>query len=97
LDVLLNIDAGGKLTTQLYDKQDYFNFAIVNFPYISSNIPLSSAYGVYISQLIRYARACSTYNHFFKPGYTTERQADNTGVSEVSIDVGVLQVLWPLQ
>jgi hypothetical protein len=32
-DVLLNIDVGGKLTTQLYDKRDDFDFAIVNFPY----------------------------------------------------------------
>jgi hypothetical protein len=44
LDVLLNIDADGKLTTQLYDKQDNFSFTIVNFPYICSNIPLSRAY-----------------------------------------------------
>jgi hypothetical protein len=64
LDVLLNIDAGGKLTTQLYNKRDDFNFAIVNFPNICSNIPLSPAYGVYTFQLIRYARACSTYDQF---------------------------------
>jgi hypothetical protein len=51
LDVLLNIDDGGKLTTHLYDKRYDFNFAIVNFPYIiCSKIPLSPAYGVYISQ-----------------------------------------------
>ena len=68
LDVLLNIDSGGKLTTQLYDKRDDFNFAIVNFPYTCSNIPLSPAYGVYISQLIRYARACSTYERFLNRG-----------------------------
>ena len=53
-----------KLTTQLYDKRDDFSFTIVNFPYICSKIPLSPAYGVYISQLIRYARACSTYDQF---------------------------------
>jgi hypothetical protein len=64
LDVLFNIDAVGKLTTPLYDKRDDFNFAIVNFPYTCSNIPLSPAYGVYISQLIRYATACSTYDQF---------------------------------
>ena len=29
-----------------------------------SNIPASPAYGVYVSQLIRYARACSTYQEF---------------------------------
>jgi hypothetical protein len=31
-----------------------------------SNIPASPAYGVYISQLIRYARACSNYSDFLK-------------------------------
>jgi hypothetical protein len=61
LDVVLKLDTNGKLSTQLYDKRDDFNFSIVNFPYLCSNIPASSAYGVYISQLIRYARACSAY------------------------------------
>jgi hypothetical protein len=65
LDVSLNIDADGKLTTQLYDKRDDFSFTIVNFPNTCSNIPLSPADGVYISQLIRCARACSTYDQFF--------------------------------
>jgi hypothetical protein len=64
LDVLLNINADRKLTTQLYDKRDDFSFTIVKFPYICSNIPVSPAYGVYISQLIRYARAYSTYDQF---------------------------------
>jgi hypothetical protein len=49
LDVLLILDKNGKMTTQLYDKRDDFNFSIVNFPYMCSNIPASPAYGVYIS------------------------------------------------
>ena len=40
LDILLNIDSNGKLTTTLYDKRDDFNFAIVNFPFLCSNIPM---------------------------------------------------------
>ena len=40
----------GKLTTRLYDKRD---FPIVNFPFLSSNIPSAPAYGVYVSLLIR--------------------------------------------
>ena len=32
--------------------------------FLSSNIPSSPAYGVFISQLIRYARACSSYECF---------------------------------
>jgi hypothetical protein len=47
-----------------YDKRDDFNVPIVNFPFISSNIPVGAAYGVYISQLIRYSRDCSSYHDF---------------------------------
>ena len=46
------------------DKRDDFNFNIVNFPFLSSNIPQSPAYGVFVSQLIRYARASSLYEDF---------------------------------
>ena len=60
LDLMLSVDVNKKLHTKLYDKRDDFNFPIVNFPFLDSNIPSSPAYGVYISQLIRYARACSS-------------------------------------
>ena len=54
LDLYLYID-NGKLTIRLYDKQDDFNFPIVNFPFLSSNIHSAPIYGVYVSQFIRYA------------------------------------------
>ena len=56
------IDSGGKLSIRLYDKRDDFDFHIVNFPFLSSNIPSGPSYGVYISQLIRYAQCCSHYD-----------------------------------
>ena len=43
---------------------DAFGFQIVNFPFMSSNIPSAPAYGVYASQLVRYARCCSSYSDF---------------------------------
>ena len=43
LDILLNIDSNGRLTTSLYDKRDDFDFAIVTFPFLCSNIPLLPA------------------------------------------------------
>ena len=54
IDLHLEIDGEGRLRTKLYDKRDDFNFPIVNFPFISSNIPTAPAYGVYtgISQMI---------------------------------------------
>jgi hypothetical protein len=68
LDILFNIDSNGRLTTSQWYKRDDFDFAIVNFPFLCSNIPLTPAYGVYISQLIRYVRASFVYEDFSKRG-----------------------------
>ena len=54
LDLTFTIEKDGKLSAKLYDKRDDFNFHIVNFPFLSSNIPSGPSYGVYIWQLIRY-------------------------------------------
>ena len=62
LDILITIE-NGKYSTAVYDKRDNFNFNIVNFPYLSSNIPSGPAYGVYISQLVRIGRICSNYTN----------------------------------
>ena len=35
-----------------------FNFEIVNFPFLDRDVPRSSSYGVYISQLFCFARVC---------------------------------------
>ena len=64
LDLLLSIGSDGQLHTVLYDKRDDFNFHVTNFPFLSGNIPSSPAYGVFISQLIRYGRTCSSYECF---------------------------------
>jgi hypothetical protein len=66
LDLYLEFDDSGQLSTNIYDKRDDFNIKIINFPNMCSNIPASPAYGVYISQLIRYARASSNYSDFLK-------------------------------
>ena len=63
---------------------DLKNFHITTFPFLCSNISSLQAYGMLISQLIRYARACSSYECFIlrarrlsskllKQGYLAER------------------------
>ena len=42
-----------------WDKRDDFDFDIVNFPFLDGDVPRSTSYGVYISQLIRFARVSS--------------------------------------
>ena len=57
-----------------------FNFEIINFPFFDGDVPRSLSYGVYISQLISFARVCSNVDDFnnrnliltaklFKQGY----------------------------
>ena len=41
-----------------------FDFEIVNFPFLDGDVPRSTSYGVYISQLIRFARASSIVADF---------------------------------
>ena len=79
LDLHLEIDSEGRLRTKIYYKGDDFNFPIVNFPFICSNIPAASAYGLYISQLIRYSRACGSYQDFLGRGFLLTRRLLNQG------------------
>ena len=63
LDLNLSI-TNGIVSSKIYDKQDDFNFEIVNFPFLDGDVPRSPSYGVYISQLIRFARVCSNVHDF---------------------------------
>jgi hypothetical protein len=79
LNLHLEIDNEGRLRTKLYDKRNDFNFPIVNFPFICSNIPAAPAYGVYISQMILYSRGCGSYQDFLDRGCLLTRKLLNQG------------------
>ena len=78
-----SVDRKGRSTSHFHLWQTW-RFQFPNSPFLSSNIPTSPAYGVFISQLIRYARACSSYgcfipratrisNRLLEQGYVKER------------------------
>ena len=54
----------GIVSSKIYDKHDDFNFEIVNFPFLDGDVPRFPSYGVYISQLIRFARVWSNVDDF---------------------------------
>ena len=64
LDLYLFKDNNGFISRRLYDKRDDYNFAIVNYPFMDSNIPEGPAYGTYMSRLIAFARACQSLRDF---------------------------------
>ena len=63
LDLHLSI-SDGFVKTKIYDKRDDFDFDIVNFPFLDGDVPRSASNGVYISQLIRFARVSSHVDDF---------------------------------
>ena len=56
--------SNGFVSSKNYDKRDDFDFDIVNFPFFDGDVPRRASYGVYIFQLIRFARLCSHVDDF---------------------------------
>ena len=78
------------VSTKSYNKRDDFDFEIVNFPFLDSDVPRSTSYGVFISQLIRFARASRFVTDFYtrnklltqkllKQGYRCHKLRKNIG------------------
>ena len=63
MDLHLDISVGF-VKTKIYDNRDDFDFDIVNFPFLDGDVPRSTSYGIYISQLIRFARVSSHVDDF---------------------------------
>ena len=63
LDLHLSI-SNDIVSTKIYDERDDFDYEIVHFPFLDGDVPRSTSYGVYISQLIRFARASSCVADF---------------------------------
>ena len=63
LDLQLSI-SNGFVSSKIYDKRDDSDFDIFNFPFLDGDVPRRPSYGVYISQLIRFARVCSHVDDF---------------------------------
>ena len=80
-DLHLSI-SDGFVQTKIYDKRVEFDFDIVNFPFLDGDVPRSTSYGVYISQLIRFARVSSHVDDF-----NTRNKVSTANFSDKDIDI----------
>ena len=69
----------GAVRNETLRQKRWIKFSIVNFPFICSNIPEAPAHGIYISQLIRYSRACGSYQDFLDRGLLLTMKLLNQG------------------
>ena len=79
----LHLEIERQLRRKLCEIRDDFNFPIVNFPLKCCNIPAAPAFGVYISQLIRYSRACGSYQDFLDRGLLLARKLPSQGLTVI--------------
>ena len=65
----------------MFDKRDDFDI-IVNFPFLDGDVPRSTSYCVYISQVIRFARVSSHVDDF-----NTRNKVLSANFSDKDIDI----------
>ena len=63
LDLCISIYRG-KFSVSLYDKRKDFPFTVIAYPFLDGNIPEALSYGVFTSQLVRFAKVNSTLKGF---------------------------------
>ena len=61
----LNIKViGSNVNTSVCDKRDDFGIPIINFPWLDGDVPRLPSYGIYILQLVSFARCCTSVLDF---------------------------------
>ena len=66
LDLLFTRDTSKNITTKLYDKHSFIGFHIVNFPFMSSNIPSAPVVSMHLSSFAHLLTRCfSNYSVFY--------------------------------
>ena len=90
----LNIKViGNDIHTSVYDKRDDFGFPIVNFPWLSGDVPRLPSYGIYISQLVRFARCCTSVFDFHSKKSSNHFKTIDTGLQISQASDNVWKVL----
>ena len=64
LDMSISIYRG-KFRVTLYDKRKDYSFNVISYPFLDGNIPHNLSYGVFISQLVRFANINTTVEGFY--------------------------------
>ena len=85
---------GGSVMNETLRQKRRFQFSHCELSIYISNIPAVPAYGVYISQLIRYSRDCGSCQDFLDRGLLLTRKPLNQGFLFEGFTVLTLFTLW---
>ena len=84
LDVCISIYRG-KFRSVLYDKRKDYEFDVISYPFLDGNIPKNLSYGVFISQLTRFANVNTTVEDFYSNISDLVNKLENHGFNKSSL------------
>ena len=87
-DTFLDLDITvheGNFLFKVFHKVDLFNFEVISFPFLESNIPRSICYNTFFSQLIRFTRICSNLSGFAERVLLIYNKLTNRGYDNCSL------------
>ena len=94
----LNKVIGSNIHTSVYDKRGNFGFPIVIFPLLSGDVLRLPSYWIYISQLVRFTRCCTSFFDFHSKHtfflYSNHFKTFGTGLQKSQASKNVWEVLW---
>ena len=65
LDMCISIYRA-KFRVILYDKRMDYSFKVISYPFLDGNVPKNLSYGIFISQLVRFAKLNTTFKGFLQ-------------------------------
>ena len=63
-NIFLGFKYKSNIHNSVHDKRDDSRFPIINLPWLSGDVPRLPSYGIYISQLVPFARCCTSVFYF---------------------------------
>ena len=64
LDLTISFDGKGSFTSNIFSKQNSFNFPVIRYTFPSGNMPHEIGHNVFYGQILRFAELCSERNDF---------------------------------
>ena len=88
LDIDITV-TGTNYQTKVFNKTEDFNFTVVNFPFVQSNIPKRVPYNVFYNELYRYHNICSNQHSFLQKTANTFNLLLNMGYQRKFLISGI--------
>ena len=76
-----------------FHKVDLFDFEVISFPFLESNIPQYICYNTFFSQLVRFSTVCSNTSGFAEPVHIIYQKLLKRNYDKKKLEKNLLNLL----